>query len=77
MQRRHRTLPELKVNESAQAISFTSPSLACKLTSMGILPGALIEMVRKAPFGDAFYIKADGVRLALRMDEAATILLTD
>lgn len=77
MQRRHRTLPELKVNESAQAISFTSPSLACKLTSMGILPGVLIEMVRKAPFGDAFYIKADGVRLALRMDEAATILLTD
>jgi ferrous iron transport protein A len=77
MQRRHRTLPELKVNESAQAISFTSPSLACKLTSMGILPGALIEMVRKAPFGDAFYIKADGVRLALRTDEAATILLTD
>lgn len=77
MQRRHRTLPELKANESAQAISFTNPALACKLTSMGVLPGVVIEMVRKAPFGDAYYIKADGVRLALRKEEAASILLTD
>lgn len=77
MQRRHRTLNELKAQESAKAISFTDPSLACKLTAMGVLPGATIEMVRKSPFGDAFYIKVDGVRLALRTEEAANILLTD
>lgn len=77
MQRRHRTLPELKASESAQAISFTDPSLACKLTAMGVLPGAIIEMVRKSPFGDAFYIKVDGIRLALRSEEAQSILLTD
>ncbi len=76
MQRRHRTLTELKANESAQAISFTDPALAGKLTAMGVLPGAKIEMVRKAPFGDAFYVKVDGVRLALRNEEARSILLT-
>lgn len=76
MQRRHRTLSELKAHESAQAISITDPALACKLTAMGVLPGAVIEMIRKAPFGDAFYIKVDGVRLALRNDEAKQILLT-
>jgi Fe2+ transport system protein FeoA len=44
---------------------------------MGVLPGAVIEMVRKSPFGDAFYIKVDGIRLALRNEEAQSILLTD
>lgn len=76
MQRRHRTLPELKSHEIALAITFTDPALACKLTSMGVLPGVQIEMVRKSPFGDAYYVKVDGVRLALRNEEAATILMT-
>ena len=76
MQRRHRKLPDLKAHESGVTISFTDPALACKLTAMGVLPGARIEMVRHAPFGNAFYIKVDGVRYALRREEAETILLT-
>ena len=75
MQRRFRTLPELKINESARTLSFSDPALAGKLTSMGLLPGSRIEMVRPAPFGKAYYIKADGVRMALREEEAASILL--
>ena len=75
MQRRYRTIPDLKAHESARALSFNDPSLAGKLTAMGLLPGTLIEMVRVAPFGNAYYIKADGVRLALRQEEAASILL--
>ena len=75
MQRRYRTVPDLKVHESARALSFEDPALAGKLTAMGVLPGTLIEMVRTAPFGKAFYIKADGIRLALREEEAASILL--
>ncbi len=75
MQRRYRTIPDLKVHESARALAFEDPALAGKLTSMGLLPGTLIEMVRLAPFGRAYYIKADGVRLALREEEAASILI--
>ena len=75
MQRRYRTVPELKAHESAHALSFTDPALAGKLTAMGVLPGTLIEMVRVAPFGKAYYIKADGVRLALREEEAGSIML--
>lgn len=75
MQRRYRTIPDLKNHESARALSFEDPSLAGKLTAMGLLPGTLIEMVRRAPFGRAYYIKADGVRLALREEEAASILV--
>jgi Fe2+ transport system protein FeoA len=75
MQRRYRTVPDLKKNESALALAFTDAALAGKLTAMGILPGTRIELVRPAPFGEAYYIKADGVRLALREEEAASILL--
>jgi ferrous iron transport protein A len=75
MQRRYRTIPDLKVNESARAIAFDDSALACKLTSMGLLPGTRIEMIRKSPFGSAYYVKADGVRFALREEEAACILL--
>jgi Fe2+ transport system protein FeoA len=32
-------------------------------------------MVRQSPFGNAFYVKVDGVRMALRREEAASILL--
>ncbi|MBV6440762.1 MAG: ferrous iron transport protein A [Haliscomenobacteraceae bacterium CHB4] len=75
MQRRYRTIPDLKLNESALTLAFTDPALAGKLTAMGVLPGARIELVRPAPFGKAYYIKVDGVRLALREEEAASILL--
>ncbi|MCB0528133.1 MAG: ferrous iron transport protein A [Saprospiraceae bacterium] len=75
MQRRYRTIFDLNLNESALAIAVTDPALAGKLTAMGVLPGTLIELVRPAPFGKAYYIKVDGVRLALREEEAASILL--
>lgn len=75
MQRRYRTIPDLKNHESARAIAFDDSALACKLTSMGLLPGTRIEMIRKSPFGSAYYVKADGVRMALRQEEAASILL--
>lgn len=75
MQRRYRSILDLNKNESAKALAFSNSELACKLTSMGVLPGARVEMVRKAPFGNAYYVKVDGIRLALREEEAASILL--
>lgn len=75
MQRRYRTIADLKLNESALTLAFTDPALAGKLTAMGVLPGVRIQLVRPAPFGKAYYVKVDGVRLALREEEAASILL--
>jgi len=75
MQRRYRTIPDLKQHESALMIAFSDPAMAGKLTAMGVLPGTRIEMVRRAPFGSAYYVKADGIRLALREEEAACMML--
>lgn len=75
MQRRYRSILDLKINESAKALAFENSELACKLTSMGVLPGAVVELVRLSPFGHAYYIKVDGIRFALREEEASSILL--
>ncbi len=75
MQRRYRSILDLKIKESAKALTFSDSELACKLTAMGILPGAMVEMVRYAPFGTAYYVKVDGIRFAFREEEAASILL--
>lgn len=75
MQRRHRPLTDLEKMESGKTIAISNPTLATRLTAMGVLPGATVQMVRKAPFGKAYYIKVEGIRLALRQDEAESILL--
>jgi ferrous iron transport protein A len=75
MQRRYRTISDLKKYESAAILTFSDNELASKLTAMGVRPGVLVEMVRRAPFGAAYYVKIDGVRLAFREEEAACILL--
>ena len=75
MQRRFRKLSDLGVHECARALAIENAALAGKLMSMGLLPGSMVELVRKAPFGHAYYIKADGVRFALREEEAASIFL--
>jgi Fe2+ transport system protein FeoA len=75
MQRRFKTIQDLKIRERAITISLSDSIVTGKLTAMGVCPGATIEMIRKAPFGDAYYIKVDGIRMALRADEAGCILL--
>ncbi len=43
--------------------------------AMGILPGSVVKIIRRAPFGGGCYIKADNILLALRKDEACTIVI--
>lgn len=47
-----------------------------KLMSMGILPGSLLEVVRRDPWGTTYYLKVDGQAIALRKQELATIEMT-
>ncbi len=68
---------DLKKGESAIVEQFIDESLSCKLLTMGILPHAKITMVRVAPFGGAFYLKLNGLNVAVRKNEAATIIIKD
>ncbi len=69
------TLASLKPGESAFVTLLDEGSYTCKLLNLGILPKAKVTMVRKSPFGGAFYIKLERHQLAMRTEEAETIYI--
>lgn len=44
-----------------------------RLMEMGVVPGAMIRMVKSAPFGDPLEIRLRGYSLALRRNEAGAV----
>jgi len=70
-----RTIIDLKKGETAIVKQFDNESLSCKLLTMGVLPDAKITLVRKAPFGGAYYLKLNGLNIAVRRNEAASIII--
>lgn len=68
-------LSTLAPGKSGIIHSFSDEATACKMMSMGILPGSSVKLIRKAPFGGAIYIKADHQQFAIRNTEAECIVL--
>ncbi len=68
-------LSELKVGQTKSLCQFEDAQLGGKLMAMGMLPGANIELVRRAIAGNTLYIKFNGYCLAIRRSEAMSILL--
>lgn len=56
-------------------VSYKDDSIASKLLTMGLLPGASLMLIRKSLFGRTFYIQNEGDFLALRKEEAASIMV--
>ena len=50
-----------------------SPAYRQKLLSLGMLPGALFNVVRVAPFGDPIHIETRRVNLVLRKKDLALL----
>ena len=72
-----RTLSSLKPGESAYVTILNECTITCKLLNLGLLPKTKVTLVRKSPFGGAYYIKLDGHQLAVRVEEAKTIYIED
>lgn len=51
--------------------------LAQRLVACGFWPGAQVECIGKAPFGDPLLFRLHGYRLALRTREAARVLVRE
>lgn len=47
--------------------------LAQRLAALGLWPGAVVERLAAAPFGDPLLFRLHGYRLALRRSEAARV----
>jgi len=72
---KHKTIASLKIGESGVVCGFTDELMSLKLLEMGCLPGSKIELDSIAPLGCPICINVSGYRLAIRMEEAATVLI--
>ena len=72
---KQRTLASLNIGEKAIVIGFTDEILSLKFLEMGLLPGTELILNQTAPMGDPIAIKIADYILAIRIDEAETVLV--
>jgi len=69
-------LSELEIGDKGKVIDILSQgSLRQRFMDMGIVRGAEIEMVRRAPLGDPVEFLLKGYNLTLRRSDASSVLL--
>ncbi len=69
-----RLLSELKNGERGKVVKVNGEgAIRRRLFDMGITPGALVQMRKKAPLGDPIEITVRGYELTLRKVEAACV----
>lgn len=70
------SLANLAAGRCARVHSF-SPGAECALNLMelGLVPGARLTVVRKAPLGGPLQVDVTGAHLALRRNVAATVIV--
>lgn len=70
-----RTAADLKLGEEAYIKGYTDRVVSLKLMEMGCLPGTVIRLLYRAPFGDPIAIDVAGYNLSLRLSEASGIIV--
>lgn len=69
-------LYKLAVGSRAQVLKLLSAGLARRrMLDLGIIPGTIIDVVRKSPLGDPTAYNIRGALIALREEEARQILV--
>lgn len=72
------TLNKLPVGSGARIQSVGGAgALRRRLPDMGLTPGTIVQMHKKAPMGDPVELELRGYSLTLRLEDAANIELAD
>jgi len=67
-------LSDLKIGASGVVTQLDGASrLVSRMMELGFVPGASVEVTRKAPFGDPVLYLIRGARISIRMAEAACV----
>lgn len=70
------TLADLPRGESSKVLSVRGEDVVTRrLMEMGVVPGVAVRMIKSAPFGDPLEINVRGYSLALRRNEAESVVL--
>jgi Fe2+ transport system protein FeoA len=68
-----RFLSDLRQDETATIKAFYGEQLASRLSAMGFLPNKKIKKCQTALFGDPSCYLVEGLKICLRMEDAALI----
>ncbi len=69
-----RALDSLEIDEAARVVEIEGEgALAVRLAELGFVPGTLVRLVKRAPFGDPLQLELRGYHLSLRRAEAARV----
>ena len=72
-----KSLAHLLPGEQAQVLSIKgNGAITRRLMEMGIVPGAPVRLIKAAPLGDPLEIRVRDYHLALRQNEARTIIVS-
>jgi ferrous iron transport protein A len=66
-------LSNLKEGEQGIIARCTDDKMACKLLTMGVLPGKDLTLIRRVPFKGGLYLKVGEQTIAVRDEEAKHI----
>ena len=70
-------LSQIETGKKAIIISLENDDILLKLMEMGCLPGEIISIEKKAPWGDPISITISGYQLSLRANEAEKIIVKE
>lgn len=72
----HLLLADISIGTRLRVEGYSEESpYTAQLQRLGLVPGTLIELIRRAPLGDPLEIRLRGYSLALRPAEAGALLL--
>ena len=68
------TLAELAVGARAEVVSLIDDTgLGVRLMEMGFVPGTVVTLLKRAPFGDPLEFRVRGSHVSLRRAEARRV----
>ncbi|MEO6329590.1 MAG: FeoA family protein [Ginsengibacter sp.] len=70
-------LSEISIGKRALILAFEKDDIVLKLMEMGCLPGEIVSIEKKAPWGDPISIIVSGYLLSLRLSEAEKIIVKE
>jgi len=72
----HRNLTHLREGESAMVASLLNQGgIKRRLQDLGLIPGTTVRCVHKSPYGDPVAYGIRGAVIALRSDDAKSVLV--
>jgi Fe2+ transport system protein FeoA len=70
-------LSSLSVGQAGEIVEITDAGdTTIRLLEMGLVPGTLIAVVKRAPMGDPLELRVRGYHISLRKAEAAAVMVS-